>query len=208
MKCSVRLRFAASLSVGSTARIGTLAPSTLTRTALSAAAWLISWFHVMNIVGSSGCPPPCGPLATTCRRGVKMCSVTALSRVFPEIDRVPAGTVTTKSVAFLRRCPDPNSKTSVCVPSQRHLPSVDGDILAGTCSASASTLLRGTIGWLKLTVIRSIGPTSPFGVMLRIAKGPASTAGFCPAGAGGNVEGTVAPGRGGGMLFSGARNGS
>ena len=53
-----------------------------------------------------------------------------------------------------------------------------------------------------------MGPTSPFGVMLLIASGPASTAGFCPAGTGGNVDGTVTPGRGGGMLFSGARNGS
>ncbi len=59
---------------------------------------------------------------------------------------------------------------------------------------------------MKLTVIRSIGPTSPFGVMLRTDNGPGSTAGFCPAGAGGNVEGTVTPVRGGGTLFSGARN--
>ena len=105
-------------------------------------------------------------MRVTVGAGVRNCHVTVSARTPPVAEVVPAGTSTVYSVAMGKRLRSSvwYSKERVCVPSHFQTPGKSGVALTGTSSAaSASSVLSGTMGWLKVTLMKGATGISPSG---------------------------------------------
>ena len=126
---------------------------------------------------------------------------TARFNVPPIADLVPAGTSALYSVAIGKR--PVGSKSSVFVPTQRHLPGGVGVNRTGTICAASSCDVTATIGWEKVTERFGARATSPSGACRTTSSAPAApVCGPSACVVGGNGADTVLPVRGGGRDFS------
>ena len=136
--------------------------------------------------------------------------VTPSANTPPVADVVPAGISTVYSVALGKRSISSAlySKVSVLVPIHFQVPVKAGVICTGTSAAlSSSSVVNGTIGWLKVTLRKGAIGISPSGAKRSTSNGPAatSTGALTVSVGGGKVLLIVTPGRGGGNTSWGRR---
>jgi hypothetical protein len=146
-------------------------------------------------------------MVSTFGGGVAKVHVSSRASACPFAARAPAGTLTVYSVAIGKRLS--GSKTTVCAPTQRHLPFGSGvSTTGGGVRSRSATEVTATIGSENETLRKGAISTLPAGARRVIASGaPAACAGggAGPAG-GGNGSAMVLPGRGGGCDRSRSAN--
>src|SRR5512133_1312950 len=158
----------------------------------STSAGLMRWSKATKKSGVSGCGDPDGYMLVTTAGGVLNFQLTGSASTPPEMDFVPAGTVTWYSVALGSRSIrlESYSNVRVLTPNQRHVPGRAGSMRTGTSLAARSASVpSGTMAWLKVMLTNGAIGISPSGAKRSTCSAPAAEA--CGVGAvsrGGNLS--------------------